>query len=455
MIAGAIKTGIILATANGIDIPWLISIGEKAFVLFSTLGTVVLLRWLIVYAPFNLFRRHTVAPLVKSVITLLVYFGAAMVLLHRLFGIDLTPLLTTSAVVTGIVALSLQETLKNLFTGLWINTERVVEKGDWIRIADKEGQVMEVTWSTTKLLTRENDYIYLPNRLLAEGALENYTYPMPFHVVEVDIDAGYHEPPNKVKGILIDIARNTSLIMTLPEPDVWVTGFTEFSIRYRLRVWVDDFRSVPLVKSKINTKIWYAFRRNNIEIPFPVRVTYTRAEEKVSDADLIIYSLENMELLSSLSEDEIRRVAAFSKLETFGVGEVIVRQGDVGNACCLIQSGSVDVLLKDSGGEERFIATLRPGEFFGEMSLLTGERRKATVKAKEDTTCIVLTYKAFQGVLIENPNLAGKLSELLVKRSGELEEIKSRAASEREKNDAETAARKRMIDRIRQFFKMG
>src|SRR3972149_7562282 len=144
-IAGIFKAVIIIAKANAFHFPQLIRIGEKSLTLFFTLGTVILLRWLIADAPFSMLRRYTVAPLLKSIITFLLYFGTVLVLLNRLFGINLTPLLTTSAVLTGVLALSLQETLKNFFTGLWINTERVVAKGDWVKIADKERENLKVT----------------------------------------------------------------------------------------------------------------------------------------------------------------------------------------------------------------------------------------------------------------------------------------------------------------------
>ena len=450
LLAGALETGLIYARAYDIVSSDIMAIGRKVVILFSTLSTVLLLRWLIADTPFNFLRKYTVAPLLKSIVTLLIYFGAAMVLLNRLFGINLTPLLTTSAVLTGVLALSLQETMKNLFTGLWINTERIVAKGDWVKVADKEGQILEVTWRTTKLLTRENACIFIPNRLLAEGVLENYTHPMPLHIVDVNIGAGYHEPPNKVKDILGDIAKNTPSVLADPGPEVWIMNFSDHAINYRLRIWVDDFRLAPSVKSEINGKIWYAFRRHNVEIPFPVRVTYARLEEKAAGSDAILYSLKNIEFLSPLKKEELYRVAEFSRPEVFGTGETIVRQGDTGDTCYLIQSGSVDVVLRDG----TYITTLKTGEFFGEMSLLAGEPRKATVVAKEDTSCIVLTSQALQGVIIENPDLAEQLSELLVKRSGELDEIKSRAVSEKEKAEAEVAAKKNVMKKIKRFFKV-
>lgn len=452
LLAGALETGLRYAKAGELISVDMTATGRKLVILFSTLSTVVLLRWIIADTPFSFLRKYTVAPLLKSVITLLIYFGAAIVLLNRLFDINLKPILTGSAVLTGVLALSLQETLKNLFTGLWINTERIVAKGDWVKISDREGQVMDVTWRTTRLLTRENDYIYLPNRFLAEGVLENYSYPVSLHVVDVDIDAGYHEPPNKVKKILKDIANETSSVLGKPEPEVWVTNFTDFSIRYRLRVWVNDFQLAPYARSEVNSKIWYAFRRNNIEIPYPVRVNYQREEEKVSDEEAIMYALKGLEFLSPLKKEELTRISVYSRFEVFGAGEIIVRQGDSGDTCYLIRSGSVEVVLRDDAGGEIFIAALKAGDFFGEMSLLAGEPRTATVVAREDTACLVITSQGFQNVFIENPSLAENLSELLARRSGELNEIKGLAQSERA--EAEKAAQKNIMKKIKRFFKV-
>jgi len=453
-IAGIFKAVIIIAKANAFHFPQLIRIGEKSLTLFFTLGTVILLRWLIADAPFSMLRRYTVAPLLKSIITFLLYFGTVLVLLNRLFGINLTPLLTTSAVLTGVLALSLQETLKNFFTGLWINTERVVAKGDWVKIADKEGKVLEVTWNTTRLLTRKNDCIYIPNRILMEGHLENYSYPSPLHTVEVDIGASYNDPPNKVKNVLIDLAKDLPHVTTEPKPEAWIINYSDFSINYKLRAWVNDFRLVPYVKTEINSRIWYAFRRNNIEIPFPVRVSYVREDKKVSKTEIIMNSLKNIEFLNLINYDELRNIAAYSSFETFGAGETIVKQGDTGDTFYLIHSGIVDVLYKDSARNEKLLATLKQGEFFGEMSLLAGEPRAATVIAHEDTSCIVVSSKGFKSAFIKNPNLAESLSELLAKRSGKLEEIKNLAISEREKLEAERDAQKNILKKIKEFFKV-
>ncbi len=455
LIAGGLEAGLIFARSSEIISVDLAATGKKVVILFSTLSTVILLRWIIVDTPFNFLRKYTVAPLLKSILSLLIYFVAAMTLLNKIFGINIKPLLTTSAVLTGVLALSLQETLKNLFTGLWINTERVVAKGDWIKIADKEGQVLDVTWRTTRLLTRTNNCIYLPNRMLAEGVLENCSHPTPLHVVEVMVAAGYHDPPNKVKEILLDMAKETTSVLKKPEPEVLIAEFGDYSINYRLRTWIDVSHSFfPNVRNELYGKIWYGFKRNNIELPFPVRTIHHREEEKAPSGEMILASLKDIDFLRPLSDEELKRVASSSRIDIFGKCETIVRQGEAGDTCYFIQSGSVDVMLADSTGRENYITTLRKGEFFGEMSLLAGEPRTATVVAREDCKCIVVSSQAFHTIFTDNPDLAESLSELLVRRSGELEEIRNRAVSEMEKAEAETAARHKIRNKIRKFFKM-
>ncbi|MBI1910866.1 MAG: mechanosensitive ion channel [Deltaproteobacteria bacterium] len=449
--AALVKAGMLVFAANGLAVKHYLDIGEKAFIVFMTLGAVFLLRWIIADAPFNLLRRHTVAPLFKAIISLFLYFGAIMFLLNRLLGINLLPLLTTSAVLTGIIALSLQETLKNLFTGLWINMDRIVAKGDWVKVAEKEGQIVDVTWRTTRILTRDNDLIYLPNRFLAEGVLENYTYPTPIHIVQVDIGASYNDPPNKVKELLMDIAMDTPDVLVDPVPEVLVLSYGDFSINYRLRVCINDFNLASRIKSDLNSRIWYVFRRHDVEIPFPIRTIYTRTEAKQRSTAEIISSFKDISFLKMLKEDELARIAASARVESFGAGEAIVKQGEKGDTCYILKKGSADVLLKDVLENESLIATVKAGDFFGEMSLLAGEPRSATVIAKEDSACIVIGSQEFHEIFRDNPEIAEKLSEILAKRSSELNLIKSKNIS---KLHAETEIQKNILSKIKTFFKL-
>src|SRR3990167_1522124 len=383
LFAIAFLVKIILMVSLDILPPKGIKILDGAFILFTSLGVLFFIRWLIVDAPLSFLRRFTIIPVLKTFISLILYFIAAVYLLHRLVGIDLTPLLTTSAVLTGIIALSLQETLKNLFTGIWINSERVVAKGDWVNIGGKVGRVMDVTWRTTRLLTPSNDYVYIPNKLLSEGHVENYTYPSPLHIVDVDVGAGYGDQPNRIKGVLLEVASQNPHVLRKPSPDVFLMSFADFSINYRLRVWVNDYSARFKVKSDLHSNIWYAFKRHGIDIPFPIRTVYQyQMGAKAAVPEDIKGYLMGMDFLKPLEDADIGNIAATARIETYGENEVIFRQGDVGDTCYFIKEGVVDIVFKDKSGKDNVVATLKPGTFFGEMSLLTGEERKTSAVAK-------------------------------------------------------------------------
>jgi len=438
------------ASSLGLDYAHVLSVANSAFVVFATLSAAFFLRWLIADAPFNILRHYTFAPLLRTFVSLLLVFGSILFLLHRLLGLNILPLFTTSAVLTGIIALSMQDTFKNLFTGLWINMERVVAKGDWVRFADKEGMVMDVTWRTTRVLTRENAFVFIPNRLLAEGVLENYTYPSRLNVVEIKVSASYKDPPNKVKDVLLDVAAHVNGVVIEPAPVVWITSYGEFCIHYDLRVWIDDFRLAPDVNSELTSAVWYAFRRSNIEIPYPVRTVYYRRPEAQPGTD-ITGVLRSIDFLSALDEVAIASVADYSRLEVFGQGEAIVREGEEGRSCYYIISGSVDVMHKGTSRTEIRLTVLGAGDLFGEMSLLTGEKRNATVMAKEDTTCLVMESDAFRKIFAENPEVASTLSELLARRQEAHVDLKTMIEHGQDEYDEK---RNTILTGIRRFFKI-
>lgn len=454
LLAAAFK--IILVVSTGALPPQTEKIIGKAIILFTALGVLFFTRWLIADAPLSFLKRFTIIPLLKALISLVLYFITAIYLLHRLAGIDLTPLLTGSVVLTGIIALSLQETLKNLFTGIWINTERVVAKGDWVNIAGKEGRVMDVTWRTTRLLTFSNDYVYLPNKFLSEGHVDNYTYPSPLHVVEIDVGAGYKDPPHKVKNVLLRAASENPHVLKEPGPEVYLTTFGDFAVQYRLRTWINDYGSILKVKSDLHYNIWYAFKRNHIEIPFPIRTIYRHKIEAPGGAaeDIEVY-LRKMDFLKPLNDAEIRKIAGAARMEIYGENEVIFRQGDKGDTCYFIKEGNVDILLQDERGKENIVTTLGTGNFFGEMSLLTGEDRRATAVAKKDAQLIVLDSTGFFEVFENNPDLMERLSELVAMRSLTLEEARKKAASETELLEEQKSESRAVLDKIRTFFKIG
>lgn len=327
--------------------------------------------------------------------------------------------------------------------------ERTVARGDWVKVNGREGLVCEVTWRTTRLLTRENDYIYIPNRLLAEDVLENYTYPTPLHVLDLSFNAAYKDPPNKVMAILLDVAVNNRAALSEPAPEVWMSGFGDFSAHYRLRVWINDYKRAPHVSTEINSNVWYAFKRASIEIPYPVRTLYHRRTEPSLSPEHVFDALKGIDFLASLDEESLRSASAEASVESFGKGEIIVSQGKEGESCYFMDTGRAEVRHRGDNGADEFVASLGPGDFFGEMGLLTGEPRNATVVASEDCLCIVIKSGTFKRIFNEHPEFAGRVSACLAHREAGLRALKDKATGMPE---SEKQAGENILGAIKRFF---
>ena len=267
----------------------------------------------------------------------------------------------------------------------------------------------------------------------------------------MNIGASYDAPPNKVKDVLLDAALRADYILKKPEPEVWLTHYGDHFISYRLRAWIDDYGMLPEAKTNLNSSIWYSFRRNNIEIPFPIRSIHKLAPEKrIHSVEEIIDYIRNIDFLKALPADAIHEAAQSAKIMVYGDREILFRQGDKGDSCFFIKKGKVDIFISEDGKEKK-LSTLDKGEFFGEMSLLTGEPRNATTIANGDCEFIVIDYHGFKDILLKEPYMAEKLADVLARRTLELEETR-KAISEEEKDAAERMQSKRFLKRISAFF---
>jgi CRP-like cAMP-binding protein len=204
--------------------------------------------------------------------------------------------------------------------------------------------------------------------------------------------------------------------------------------------------------------LWYCFRRSGIDIPMPIRDVNMhhitpeslRAEQE-QQAEEIMALLEKVEIFSPLSKPELKKLVEHLSVKSYAAGEVPVRQGDPGDSFYIIKSGRVDVIVEKSPGETAVVATLGPGNFFGEMSLLTGAVRTASIHVKEDAACIVIDKESFGITLANNPSIAESLSHILTERQAGLDAERERldvAAFERHKKDVKG----RLLTKIKDFF---
>ena len=302
-----------------------------------------------------------------------------------------------------------------------------------MRVGHFEGRVAEVTWRATKLRTITGNFVILPNNLVGKEAIINYSEPALPTRLEVEVGVSYLTPPNEVKRVMLEAIANARHALQAPAPVVLLHAFEASAIAYRAQFWIDNYENEEIARSDVRKAIFYAFERHEIEIPWPISVEYSREwPEKDSEAECRKREevLARVDLFSAMTPEQRRQVAVASRMRRYGDGEKIVQQGQPGESMYVLCTGAAVVALEDpAGGPNRTeVATIKPGGYFGEMSLLTGEPRTATVTAKGDTSVVEIGAPVFRELGDVNPQTVEQIGATAISRRAELEAARAAAS---------------------------
>ncbi|XXT23084.1 mechanosensitive ion channel family protein [Sorangium sp. So ce429] len=398
--------------------------------------------------------------IIRDIIQGLVYAGVVLITL-RAAGVEPGSLLTTSALLTAVIGLSLQETLGNLFAGLAIQAQRPFEVGDWIQIEPDPrliGQIIEINWRATKVLTNDQVELTIPNGTLAKSTIRNFTKPTVTARRTIEVQGPHEAPPPVVEQALLGAVASVPGVLLAPPPFVLTARFDDIGITYQLCFFIDDFARRDRVDSAVRQRIWFAFHRAGISLPVPIRTVRmaevspeSRERSEADERQRRLQSLRVVDFLAALPPPLLDRLATLSKTCLYMVGEVVIRQGAAGHELFIVQSGEVSVIVGREGGSTAEVARLGPGKFFGEMSLMTGEPRSATIQAVSDCELVKVDKAAFQEILAAAPGIAEKITEVLVARQSALDENVSVRRARAGAEEAKTTA---LLGKIRQFFSL-
>lgn len=432
------------------------TVEESGFQRFIRIGSVIALYCAIIRLFFAFFvdllrewRGKPKLPKISRDFILIALYAITTFFVLRTHGnFDPLGLITTSAVLTAVVGLAAQNTLGNLFSGLSIQMERPYRIGDWIRFREQVGQVVGIGWKSTRVLTLENELVFIPNLDITKSMIVNYSKPTKRHVMTIDVGVEYGASPDAVRRVLLDVLRDDGRVLPVPAPEVRVMTYGDFAITYQLRFSYNDYGISQKLRADVQRDFWYALGRAGIRIPFPIRDVHLRHVERRHEQERAAVlrraaraRLDEVPILASLGPAERDRLAEGLRIETFGEGETIVQQGEPGETLYILHRGECDVLIGTSK-----VAAMQPPEFFGEMSLLTGAPRSATVRAAEELTVFTIDKAAFSGILTANPNISEALGRALAERQHENDDIAGRARA------AEAADSSKLVRRIKAFF---
>jgi small-conductance mechanosensitive channel/CRP-like cAMP-binding protein len=397
-----------------------------------------------------------VRDLTQGLVWIVILLGAL-----REAGVEPGSILTTSALLTAAIALSLQETLGNLVAGLAIQVQRPFDVDDWIQFdAEKAhiGRVIEINWRATKVITLDEVEVIVPNATLAKAPIVNFTKPTRTSRRSLYVYAPVEAPPHVVQKAILEALSGSFGVLADPAPSVITNSFVDGNVEYWIRLFTDQFHRRDVVDGAARDRIWYALHRIGVSpASSPNRAvhmqevsTAARAREEQALAERE-RALRSVDFLAVLPEEQQRRLAQTSSTRLYVDGEPIVKQGERSAELFVVESGEVAVT---HGATE--VARLGPGKFFGEMALMTGEPRNATVRARGPCRLLVIDASSMRAVLESAPDLAVHISRVIAERQAALEE-EDAAASIRGGRDRVSSAEERsslLLVRIRKFFSL-
>jgi small-conductance mechanosensitive channel/CRP-like cAMP-binding protein len=405
--------------------------------------------------------RLPAPPILRDTLLGIAYIVVAISLLSR-HEVDVSGIIATSAVVTAIIGFSLQDTLGNIMGGIALQMEKSIAVGDWIRLGDLEGRVHEIRWRQTSIETRNWDTVVIPNSVLMKTQVtvigRRAGKPRRSRVL-IHFNVDYRHGPAQVMEILTEALRAHPIhnVATDPPPHCVLTDFKESFATYAVFFWIMDPAIDLPTNSEIRARIYVALQRAGVPLSIPAeRVFLTmdnrarRQRKHQMEIDRRVAALESVAVLAPLTDEERRGLAERLTHAPFHKGEVMTRQGSVSHHLFIIVRGTAEVLYDSGQHARQHVGELHAGEVFGEMGLLTGEPRSATVMATSDCFCYKLDRDGFTNALEQRPALAEEISKLLAQRKLELEATKAGLQANASSTGAE--AQGELLRRIRNFF---
>lgn len=401
----------------------------------------------------------------EAVSTIISYILATFgcIILLQGAGINLTSLTVLAGVVGIGFGFGLQNLATNFISGLTLLFEHQIRVGDFIEIDNLLGTVENISIRSTLIKTIDGLFVIIPNIKFVETNIINWSYRDPRCRLHIPVGVAYGTDPVLVTEALLVAARMESNVLSHPSPKVWFRGFGDNALNFDLLVWIDQPQESDAIKSAVNFLIDYEFRNRNIEIPFPQQDLWLRnpqeltkliinQKDDISNDTVVPQNAKNLaesKSNGSISDpkksvskspktrtlrDLLRRVTYFEQCtdlelrqlieygyrQLFPPEHIICKENDLGDSFYIILSGSVEVLSQKTG---QYIATLHEGEFFGEISLLLGTPRTATVKTSADAILFVVERHDLQKLLVEQPNLADQIALKLSERQQALRDL--------------------------------
>jgi small-conductance mechanosensitive channel/CRP-like cAMP-binding protein len=400
---------------------------------------------------------YAIPRLLKDFVRLVIVVVAIGVIISVVFEQSVTGFFAASGVIGLILGVALRDMIADFFSGIALNLERSFAVGDRVQIegTDLTGDIVEINWRATVIKNFSGNNLIIPNSRMARMRVENYHKPEKAHYNWHFITLDFEVPIERAERVMLAALKEAVAPFSITEsPIARVRLPNDRGMEYIVVYQVPEYRFRGRMRAAVMRSIMKHFSVAGIRPVYPQRNIYTthmplrQPEQRSNPSDV----LKHVALFAMLDEAEKAALAAHMTPHMFTAGNVIVEQGESGASMYVVAEGLLYVyIVQAESGQLLKVSEISPGEFFGEMPLLTGEPRSATVKAETDALVYEITREDMELLLDKRPEIAERLTEIIAKRRLHDAEFMQHLPAEQQAVEVKNFAAQ-LMDKMRRFF---
>ncbi|MCB1192106.1 MAG: mechanosensitive ion channel family protein [Leptospiraceae bacterium] len=353
-----------------------------------------------------------------------IYFVAILFVISFAFEKPISGFITASGAVGIVIGFALRGIIADIFSGLVLNLDKTFQMNDWIMINARGletvvGCIVEINWRSTRLRTTDNTLVVLPNSLIAQNIVKNLSQPDERARFDLIFTLDFGVPYERAIRVLDAAVKSAEGILQEPPPKTRANNISHIGVEYIIRYWLLPSKTSPLKgRNAVVQSVLHHLHQAGLSLAYYKQdIFYAHMPTRDLDRNVDShYLLARIDLFKGLTKEEIDFLAKNIQEIFFKKGEAIVKKGDNGLTMYILVEGLLHVYLPNEENEEIKVGEIIPGNFFGEMSLLTGEARTASIYSTVDSVLFEVKKETMNYLISKRPALMEYLSQTIAKR---------------------------------------
>ena len=399
---------------------------------------------------------------VKDFVAVLCYAIIAVVILINYFAFEFTFNLVAVAFIFSIFGTFIRPYFLCFLRSVFRSNSVAFNIGDWINLSainsDSEiiGEVIDIDRKNLKIKSENNNIITISQASLNDFVIENYWGSGKESRFEVNLRIDFTVSTNRVKRILQSAAKQAIeeySFLSFPAPEVFIKSITESGIEYAIYFWIVPWEEISPedAKDKIIATVLQYLSKSGLSLSYPKEDVYVsqmpERQTKISLRSDVKKIISSIDLFNSFHESELEDVSNNLIEHELNANTIVIKEGNEGDSMFVVIEGLLDVFVNSKDGHHIKVGRLTPGDFFGEMSLMTGDKRSATVTAATDVLLFEITKESISKIIAARESVIIDFGEIITRRS----EVNIQFKESYEKNKQNLL--NDIVGKIKKFFK--